>query len=89
MELQKFHGKLDETLPQYLIDKYKLYDINTAIQQIHFPDNFQNFNLARRRLVFEELFSMQLALLKLKNKYDVDLIKMLKCLILLINFHIN
>ena len=72
MELQKFHGKLDETLPQYLIDKYKLYDINTAIQQIHFPDNFQNFNLARRRLVFEELFSMQLALLKLKNKYDVD-----------------
>lgn len=70
--INEVSGKLDETLPDYIIQKYKLYDINTAIKQIHFPDNFQNFNLARKRLVFEELFSMQLALLKLKNKYDVE-----------------
>ena len=65
-------GKLEETLPKYLLDTYKLCDINTAIHQIHFPDNFGRFNEARRRLVFEELFTMQLALLKLKNKYDTD-----------------
>ncbi len=70
--ISEIYGNLEETLPKYLIDKYKLYDINTAIKQIHFPDNFESFNLARRRLVFEELFSMQLALLKLKNKYDVS-----------------
>ncbi|MBQ2005823.1 MAG: hypothetical protein II219_03380, partial [Alphaproteobacteria bacterium] len=38
---------------------------------IHFPDDFGSFNKARKRLVFEELFSMQLALLSLKNKYEI------------------
>ena len=69
--LLEVNGKLEETLPKYLIDKYHFYDINTAIKQIHFPDNFENFKLARNRLVFEELLSMQLALLSLKNKYEV------------------
>jgi ATP-dependent DNA helicase RecG len=70
--INEVYGYLEETLPNYLITKYKLYDINNAIKQIHFPDDFQKFNQARRRLVFEELFTMQLALLKLKNKYDIN-----------------
>ena len=60
---------MEETLPQYLIDKYNFYDINKAIKEIHFPENFSSFNRARTRLVFEELFTMQIALLSLKNKY--------------------
>ncbi len=68
--LNEIDGKLEETLPDYLIKKYRLYDINTAISQIHFPTNFDNFNLARNRLVFEELLGMQLALLMLKNQYS-------------------
>ena len=70
--IEEVNGKLEETLPKYILDTYNLTDINTAIKQIHFPDSFKNFNIARKRLVFEELFSMQLALLKLKNKYDTD-----------------
>lgn len=69
--LTEVDGKIEETMPKYLIDKYHFYDINTAIKQIHFPDDFETFKLARNRLVFEELFSMQLALLSLKNKYEV------------------
>ena len=69
--LSEVDGKLEETIPEYLLDKYSLCDINTAISKIHFPDNFAEFNLARKRLVFEELLSMQLALLSLKNKYEV------------------
>ncbi len=69
--LNEIDSKLEETLPKYILDKYNLYDYNTAIKQIHFPDNFANFNLAKKRLVFEELFSMQLALLSLKNKYEI------------------
>ncbi len=69
--LSEIDHKLEETLPKYLLEKYNLYDYNTAIKQIHFPDNFANFNLAKKRLVFEELFSMQLALLSLKNKYEI------------------
>lgn len=70
--LSEVNGKIDESLPEYLIDEYKLLDLNTAVKQIHFPDSFDDFNLARKRLVFEELLSMQLALLALKNQYSKD-----------------
>ncbi len=70
--LNEIKGKLEERLPEYILRDFKLYDYNTAINQIHFPENFANFNLAKKRLVFEELFSMQLALLSLKNKYEVE-----------------
>ena len=65
-------GELDETLPEYLVEKYNLYDYNTAIHKIHFPESFESYNKARKRLVFEELLIMQLALLNLKNKYHVE-----------------
>lgn len=65
-------GKLPETMPQYFMEKYNLCDINTAMRQIHFPDDFEQFSKARKRLVFEELLSMQLALLSLKNQYEVQ-----------------
>ena len=46
----KNEGGLEETLPQYLIEEYKLYDINTATNKIHFPQNFEEFEKARNRL---------------------------------------
>lgn len=70
--LNEVSGNLEETLPDYLIKKYRLFDINRAISQIHFPSTFGDFNLARNRLVFEELLGMQLALLLLKNQYSND-----------------
>ena len=70
--LSEIDEKLGETLPEYLLTKYKLCDLNTAIKQIHFPDSFEKFNIARKRLVFEELLSMQLALLSLKSQYEVE-----------------
>lgn len=67
--LLEVEGNLPETLPKYLINEYKLLDINEAIKDIHFPNEFNDFNKARKRLVFEELLSTQLALFQLKNKY--------------------
>ena len=66
--LKEANGELEETLPQYLIDEYKLYDYNTAIQKIHFPNSFEEVNSARKRLAFDELLIMQLALLNLKRE---------------------
>lgn len=63
---------LEETMPQYILEEYKLLNINDAINKIHFPKDFRDFESARKRLVFEELLSMQLALLSLKNKYSKD-----------------
>ncbi len=66
------YGNLQEILPQYLIKQYNLEDINNATKNIHFPKEFEDFNIARNRLVFEELLSVQLALLELKNNYITE-----------------
>ena len=56
-------GKFEEYLPQGIMDEYNLCDINYAIKNIHFPNSFEAFERARNRLVFEELFILQTALL--------------------------
>ena len=67
--IQEVFRNLPETLPEYILKEYKLQNINDATKQIHFPNEFKDFNIARNRLVFEELLSVQLALLQLKNNY--------------------
>ena len=71
--IKEVYGNLPETLPNYLLKEYKLEDINNATKHIHFPDEFKDFNIARNRLVFEELLTVQLALLELKNSYNNDI----------------
>ena len=65
-------GNLQEELPKYIIDKYNLIGYDEAIKQIHFPKDFLCFKKARRRLVFDELLTMQLGLLKLKGKNNLE-----------------
>ena len=67
--LKEINNNMEESLPKYILDRYNLVDINSAINNIHFPKDFESYSLARKRLVFEELLIMQLALLNLKNKY--------------------
>ena len=66
------NGNLQETLPEYILKENKLYDINTATKLIHFPENFDQYKEARKRLAFEELLIMQLALLRLKKSYTTE-----------------
>jgi ATP-dependent DNA helicase RecG len=58
--------KIHETLPEKVIRQYKLLDKKTAIINIHFPKSLQLLNESQHRLKFEELFYIQLRLLKLK-----------------------
>ncbi|WP_312696390.1 ATP-dependent DNA helicase RecG [Sphingobacterium mizutaii] len=55
-----------ETLPPYILDKYKLLPLQQALLSIHFPQNEQLMKTAINRLKFEELFFIQLRLLKNK-----------------------
>ena len=67
LELAK--GEMQETLPDYILKDYNLLGAKEAIEQIHFPEELANFSKARNRIAFEELLTMQLLLLSLKNKY--------------------
>lgn len=71
-ELAEVKNQLQETLPEYILKENNLWDINNTIERIHFPIELTDFNKSRERLVFEELLTMQLALLKLKNNYEKD-----------------
>lgn len=61
-------GKIEETLPKYILDEYNLMELDEATRKIHFPASFEEFEKARYRLAFEELLVMQMLLLNLKNK---------------------
>lgn len=63
-------GKLEETLPDYLLKEYNLLDLQNSLEQIHFPTDAEHRMQARKRLVFEELLTMQLALLELKGSSE-------------------
>ncbi len=67
--LSEVEDELEETLPEYLLEKYNLMGLNETIKKIHFPSKLEDFENARKRLAFEELLIMQLALLELKNSY--------------------
>lgn len=63
MELAiKEAGRLREYIPEDIREKYHIAEINYAMKNIHFPEDFESYNIARERFVFEELLILQLAL---------------------------
>lgn len=56
--------QMEETLPQFLVQKHHLMPLNDALRQIHFPQNADALRHAQYRLKFEELFYIQLNILR-------------------------
>lgn len=57
---------IEETLPEYLMKNMGLVPIHFAVKNIHFPQDMVALEKAKYRLKFEELFYLQLSLLKQK-----------------------
>ncbi|MCL2203607.1 MAG: ATP-dependent DNA helicase RecG [Defluviitaleaceae bacterium] len=57
-----------DDLPAALRERHGLCHRAAAVRNIHFPESDAMFLEARRRLVFEELFFMQLALFEIKGR---------------------
>lgn len=60
-------GEIEETLDDEIMRKYSLISLDKAIRSIHFPNSADDYLPARKRLIFEELLTLQLGLLKLKS----------------------
>jgi ATP-dependent DNA helicase RecG len=63
---QLMEGRIEETLPGSVISSMKLLGREEALYHIHFPSSAEKLQKAEFRLKFEELFFIQLRLLKLK-----------------------
>ena len=59
-------GDVEESLPEYVLRQYGLVPIHFALRNIHFPKDINALEKAKYRLKFEELFYLQLSLLKQK-----------------------
>ena len=57
-----------ENLPDYLVNQHKLLSKKDALINIHYPTNAEMLTRAQQRLKFEELFFIQLRLLRYKIK---------------------
>lgn len=57
---------IEETLPDYVLKEQRLCPLRYALQNIHFPQGQDALAAAEHRLKFEELFLLQLSLLKQK-----------------------
>ena len=71
--LQQIYDSLQETLSKEIIDDFKLMSKREAYLNVHFPKSQENLTKAEKRLKFEELFFIQLQLLrkKLINKTKI------------------
>jgi ATP-dependent DNA helicase RecG len=70
--LDQAGNHLRETLPEELIQRRQLVSKMEAMESIHFPKTVQALEQAKNRLKFEELFYIQLKLLKQKLVRKVE-----------------
>ena len=55
---------IPENLPDEIIENFKLMSRSEAMRQVHFPQNFDLLRRAQARLKFEELFYIQLSIMR-------------------------
>ena len=66
-------GTVGETLPQYIIDRYSLMPIREALVNAHLPSSVEALQRAQNRLKFEELFYLQLNIVKYVKARSVNI----------------
>jgi ATP-dependent DNA helicase RecG len=69
--LEEFVPVLEEVFPDEYLQSHDLWPLRQALPQVHFPDDQASLDRARRRLVYQELFILQLALaIKRRQQHD-------------------
>lgn len=66
--LLRLSGRVIEFLPKEIVERQKLYDVKTALNEIHFPSSLKKAENARKRFAFDELFLFQLKALSERRK---------------------
>ncbi|RRD02507.1 ATP-dependent DNA helicase RecG [Prevotella sp. OH937_COT-195] len=62
--LERITQEIPETLPPFIVNRLRLVSRDTALRHIHYPGNAGEMSHARQRLKFEELFYIQLNILR-------------------------
>jgi ATP-dependent DNA helicase RecG len=63
---------MEDHLTEELKERASLMDLATALKQIHFPDNTEAAEQARRRLSFDEFYFIQLGMLSQRQQWQAQ-----------------
>lgn len=66
--IEKYFDKIEETLPDYILQKHSLLSLPDTILNFHFPENSEKLFQAKRRMKFEEIFFLELLVALKKSK---------------------
>jgi ATP-dependent DNA helicase RecG len=66
-------GQMEDPLPEEMCDRLDLMPVQEALRQYHWPESMAAMEAARRRLVFEELFLLQVALAVRRKHETLDI----------------
>jgi ATP-dependent DNA helicase RecG len=67
LAFQQYGNLIEETLPDHLLQKYRLLNRKDAIRAMHFPGSQEDVKQARRRFVYEEFLLFQLKMQALRK----------------------
>lgn len=66
--IQKYKDEIENVIPDFMREKIGLLDKKTAVEQIHFPESQELLKQARFSLIFEELFLIQLKMVRIREQ---------------------
>ena len=66
--IQTYKNEIENVIPNFIREKYGILDKKTAVEQIHFPETMELLEQSRFSLIFEELFLIQLKLVRLREQ---------------------
>ena len=73
--LRSYEDKINEILPEEIVQNNLLNDRKEAYLKIHFPHSHEDITFARRRLAFDELFSVQLASHFIREQWHTKIVR--------------
>ena len=65
--IEMFQEQIVNVLPDFIRNKYGIINKKNAIKQIHFPESMEILEQSRFSLIFEELFLVQLKLIRIRE----------------------
>jgi len=68
--LKNYLKSIPETIPNAILKRQKLINIQSAIKELHFPDNLESTKLAQKRMAFEEMFLIQLNAIRARKSWE-------------------
>ncbi len=66
----EWEQKMPDPIPQTVLDRAELANLGWATKQAHFPDGWDHLEHARRRIVFDELLMLQIAILGNRREWQ-------------------